>query len=238
MEVLRLDVEGHAPTAVGAIGDGREENLRASRAKHAPERSRALAHDELAELRQAKRARRYGAEADRASGAGALVANAEGRTVGGLLLEPRKARRSASTCLLPTRGECGERVAQIHGAFLEDLLADFGAPREARQTAVVDTRGGRQLPAVEGVDEIESRPGHLHVVVVLLRGERVLDDAQALVEGEARGANVPAERLFLRGARQQREAERRVAAHPSHRVSVTSVAATSTKPAYDADVLS
>src|SRR5690606_19392951 len=66
----------------------------------------------------------------------------------------------------------------------------------------------RPLPCVEGIDEIEAGPGHFGGLGALahlsLRLECVHYQAQALIERKASGAHVPAERLLLLPAGQQR----------------------------------
>lgn len=66
------------------------------------------------------------------------------------------------------------------------------------------------LPCVEGIDEVEAGPWHLHRLIDSPRGERIRDDLEALVVGEPRRPRVLGKPLLLERCRVQGEPKRRM----------------------------
>ncbi len=233
MKVGRLDIEGDAPATITAERHGREQDLRPPVPHHAAQITRALTHRELAELRKPNRARSASSDTN----VRAFVPQAKRSASGRLLLEARKPRRLPSTLAAASLAECSERSTQVDGRFFEDLRADLGSPSQSNASLFVRPGFGADLPCIEAVDQIEPRPRHLRRRVGLLRNERGLDDAKALIEREACGTDMTAQRFDLRSRRLEREAERRVP-HPSHLVTTMSVAAIATNPRKEGVVFS
>src|SRR5690606_12585500 len=220
----------------------RKQDLRSTFPQHPPQSTRAFAHAHIAEFWQTHHSRLLLlANVDRRCGSRALVPKPKGLPRCRLALELGKPRRLSLALSFAAGGEALERAPQIDCGLLEHLLANL-CPPDQPGPGFITPCSFRPLPCVEGIDEIEAGPGNFGGLGALarlsLRLECVHYQAQALIERKASGAHVPAERLLLLPAGQQREAEGGVTAHASHPDKARSEAPSATNPRYDRSVLS
>src|SRR5918996_5613608 len=144
-----------------------------------------------------------------------LVAQSEAVPTASFAFAPREA-----DLVLPLSGfglgvgrEC---PTEVDRGLLEHLRGNLVPPRQARDllgdSAVrggdEDAPGGlAALPAVVGIDQVESRPRYPDLWVGALGGKGVGDQLKALVVGEPRRPTVPGEHHRLRGGGSEREPE-------------------------------
>ncbi len=231
VKVGRLDVQRHSPGTADALTHGRKPDFRAPFVQQAPELAGAFANRDRSELREPNGAGKLLTEPDRRLGPRALVAQAKRPARRLLLLEAGHVRALALAFTAPKARDRFERSPEIDRGFLEDLLANLVTPAEPRLARFVGARLRRTLPAVEGVDQVETGPGHRRVGLLLLGVERAQHQAQALVEGESRRSDVAAQRCPLLRRRIEREAESRLPRHADHPESATTNAAVATTAA-------
>jgi hypothetical protein len=232
MKLVGGEVQTHPPPSIQAKRHGRKQDLRSAVREHATKPTRTLSNDKSAELRQTNRANVVAnADADRAPRVHALVSQSKRGPVSCLLLETREPRGSALTLAPSTGREGGKPIAEVHRRLFEDLLTDLPTPGQSWTPRVISPRSFGELPLVEGVDQIEPRPGDgERRALVRLGSEGVSNECKAVVESETRRAHVTVECFHLGSRRLEREAKRRMPRHPRHPEKATIAAAVATNP--------
>jgi hypothetical protein len=184
------------------------------RTKHSPQPSGVVMHPNGPELRQGHRPGMNLPDADSIA-AGWILLVAETKAV----VAPLALASGEADPTVTALGVSSEPSTQVDGGLLEHLGADFcspGTPSDqlgrGRLWSNHEHPAGALagLPAVEGVDQVKTRPRHRHRQVRLPCRKRVDDQLQALIEGKTGCPAVSGKRPRLLRCRVKREPERRV----------------------------
>src|SRR5690606_31794384 len=170
------EVEADDPASAALVSDRCEQDGCTPLSQHSSKLPGALAEGNRAQLREAYGARlATGADLDRSASGTQLVAKTECLPGMRSLLELRKTNRSVHWRLRVVP----QRASQIDSGLLEHLLGDLFAPGEADSPIRTDSSGRTALPAIEGVDQVESRPRDASRGIHLSRLESLIDELKS-----------------------------------------------------------
>src|SRR5215211_3252267 len=259
MEVAGLEVEADIP-ATTMPRDCREQNPRPrranpaigadiaglARAQQSSQLPSVVVHPDLSDGRQSNRPGMAFADPDQATAMlMPLVAYPEALAAATFAFVLRESNPRALACAAPGISKCGKRPTAVNRGFLKHLCRDPTPPGQPGHLLVDDSarRHDEQpagvfadLPSIERVNQVESRPRHPDLRVDLLGIQSLTDQVEALVLGEPGCPRVPGKLRLLRGGWVECEPERvrRIPGKPTRpgrqtrtRVRVTIAVATS-----------
>ncbi len=193
MQVSGLGNEADHPTT-RPIRQRHRHDLRPACGDHPPQPARVLLHPHRADHRQSHRPRAVLADSDHGPPTGrVLVPQPKRWDRRRFQFELRKPHPGSGTLSGPRIPPRHQPSSEVHGSFLEHLLAHLISPPEPdRNQRCRPRRIDRKhpsgllglLPRIEPVDVIEPGPRHPHILVTATTPQRRLRHSKTLIECE------------------------------------------------------